>query len=107
MNTIYLIGVVVIGIVILFYYHYKSDGINRNQIIPKIAKKIIPEIPKEIKPEMATKNKWLYPTDDFGKMEKGVVSESITYVYELNENNRNDLVILSEKKLVKRKKYIR
>jgi hypothetical protein len=143
MNTIYLIGVVVIGIVILFYchckrgginikqinpeplkevipettkeikpeilfcYHSKSDGINKNQIIPKIAKKIIPKIPKEIKPEMPTKNKFLYPTDEFGKMEKGVIYDSNTYVYELNENNRNDLVILSEKKLVKQKKYRR
>lgn len=26
-----------------------------------------------IKPEMPTKNKWLYPTDEFKKMEKGVV----------------------------------
>jgi hypothetical protein len=99
MDTIYLIGIVVIGMVILFYYHYKTGGVNKNQIIA--------EIPTEIKPEMPTKNNWLYPTDEFGKMENGVVSESITYIYELNENNRNDFVILSEKKLVKRKKYRR
>lgn len=100
MNTIYLIGVVVIGIVIPFYYHYKSGGVNKKQINPETVKEIIPEIAKEIKPEMPTKNKWLYPTDEFGKMEKGMVSESITYVYELNENNKNDLVIFSEKKLM-------
>ena len=28
---------------------------------------------KIIEPEMSNKNKWLYPTDEFGKMEKGRV----------------------------------
>jgi len=28
---------------------------------------------KVIKQEMPTKNKWLYTTDNFGKLEKGVV----------------------------------
>ncbi len=56
---------------------------------------IITETAKQTNPEIATKNKWLYPTDEFGKMEKGIVYESITYVYELNKNNTNDLVILT------------
>ena len=28
---------------------------------------------------MKTKNKWLYPTDEYGKMEEGVVYNSKTY----------------------------
>jgi|GEM_PF-5745747 len=59
MNNFYLIGVVVIGIVVivkLFCSHDKSDDINK----------------KQIRPEMSKKNKWLYPTDGLGKMEKGV-----------------------------------
>ena len=31
---------------------------------------------KVIKPNIYTKNKWLYPMDNFGVMEKGVVYES-------------------------------
>lgn len=95
MSTIYLIGVVVI--LTLFYYHYKSRRLHKKKINPEIQNQIITDTAKEIKLEMPTKNKWLYPTDEFGKMEKGVVSESITYVYELNENNRSDLVIYTEK----------
>ena len=33
---------------------------------------------KVIKPKMPTKNKWLYPIDNFGKLEKGVVYYSET-----------------------------
>jgi len=118
MNIIYLTSIVVL--VILLYYCYKSDSLNKeqiksettkeidseiiNDINTEIANQIIPEAAKEIKPEIVTKNKWLYPTDEFGKMERGVVHDSITYVYELNENNKNDLVILSEKKREKRPK---
>ena len=110
MNIIYLIGIVVL--VILLYYRYKSVRKNKeqinseivNDIKPEISRQIIPDIALEIKPEMPTKNTFLYPTDEFGKMERGVVHDSITYVYELNENNKNDLVILSEKKREKRPK---
>jgi hypothetical protein len=31
---------------------------------------------KVIQPKIPTKNKWLYPTDNFGKMERGVVHNS-------------------------------
>ena len=30
---------------------------------------------KVVPPKMPTKNKWLNPTDSFGKMEKGVVND--------------------------------
>lgn len=44
---------------------------------------------KKIEPEKVSKNKWLYLTDDFGEMKKGVVVEAKTYAYEISEN-RND-----------------
>ncbi len=37
MNTIYLIGVVVI----LFYYRYKSGSANKKKIMPEMAEKIL------------------------------------------------------------------
>lgn len=81
MSAIYLIcGVIILT---LFYCYRKSCRSNREQINSEIVKEVNPEIQnqnitdtvKEIKPEIATKNKWLYPEDEFGKMEKGVVSE--------------------------------
>lgn len=88
MNIIYFIGVLVIGfaVVMKLFYNKKSDGVNEKQIRPKmpeqvkpkVSKKIESEIPKQIKPEMPGKNMWLYPTDEFGQMEKGVVFESKT-----------------------------
>lgn len=36
-----------------------------------------------------SKNKWLYPSDEFGQMEKGVVYDSNTYIFEKFEN-KND-----------------
>ncbi len=110
MNAIYILGAVVIAL--LFYYHYKSVRKNKEQIYckivndvkPEMARQIIPDIALEIKPEIVvTRNTFLYPTDEFGKLEKGVVYDSNTYLYELNENNRNDLVILSEKELLRAK----
>ena len=35
----------------------------------------IDEVLKLDKVLVVTKNKWLYPTDNFGKMEKGVVKD--------------------------------
>jgi len=95
MNTVYLISGVII--LILIYYHNKSRRSHREQINSKIVKEVNPVIQnqnstdtvKEIKPVIATKNKWLYPEDEFGKMEKGVVSESRTYVYEVDGNNNH------------------
>jgi hypothetical protein len=48
----------------------------------------------EIKSEMNTKNKWLHPTDEFGKMEKGVEFDSKTYVNIKKENDTNDFTII-------------
>lgn len=37
-----------------------------------------------------TKNKWLYPDDDFGNMIKGTVYNSETYDNEIKDNNSNN-----------------
>jgi hypothetical protein len=123
MNIISILAIVIIAL--LFYYRYKSDGLNNEQDASEITKEIDSEIVDDIEPEIATqddpdvglikpeivatRNSFLYPEDDFGKLEKGVVTDSVTYVYELNENKSDckDLVILSEKKIyrAKRKKF--
>jgi hypothetical protein len=43
---------------------------------------------------MNNKNKWLYPTDEIGKLEKGVEMESITYLRENPDKNPNDFTII-------------
>ncbi len=47
-----------------------------------------------IKPAIPSKNKWLYPTDGFGVMEKGVEFESKTYVNDEIGNDTNDFTII-------------
>ena len=89
MNVSYLIGVVIfIKLVHSFYkrlnvndkqIHYQSNAVmdiyddsNSEADVTNIKSAIeIPsEIPEEV-PKSLGKNKWLNPTDDFGKMEKG------------------------------------
>lgn len=41
------------------------------------------EISTELEILPITKNSWLYPTDSFGNLEKGVVMDSRTYYYEI------------------------
>lgn len=43
--------------------------------------------------ENASKNKWLYPSDEFGQMKKGVEYDSNTYIYE-KFDKENDFEIL-------------
>lgn len=47
---------------------------------PNKPKKFEQEINEPFKAQTRTKNKWLYPADEFGKMEEGVVYDSKTYV---------------------------
>lgn len=48
----------------------------------------------ETKSEMSIKNKWLNPTDDFGKLGKGIEFELKTYVHDKKENDNNDFTII-------------
>lgn len=58
MNTFYFIGGILF-LVLLFYF---------------LTKKSKPQ-KKKSQPEMSIENKWLNPTDSFGKMERGVVHD--------------------------------
>lgn len=40
------------------------------------------------------KNKWLYPTDEYGKMERGKVYESQTYESGIIENKTEEFTII-------------
>lgn len=73
MNIIYLIVFLIIAK--LFHSVYKNDRANKKQIHNKSNEllnitdfKSSIEMPKEL-----GKNKWLHPTDEFGKMEEGIV----------------------------------
>jgi hypothetical protein len=66
MNVIYLISGTVV--VILIYCLSKRNKSNQKAINPTITNQ------KVVLPKMSKKNKWLYPTDNFGKMEKGRVN---------------------------------
>lgn len=52
------------------------------------------ETKSEIKTAMTTKNKWLYPSDNLGKLEKGVEFESKTYLRDKKDTNSQDFTIL-------------
>ena len=67
MNSYLLNAIIVIGIIYLIKLLFNQ---NKNE------KKVTKE-PK--KPIISDKNKWLYPTDEFGKMEKGTEYESKPY----------------------------
>lgn len=77
MNAIYLICVVLLFVVKIFYSSHKRNNLNQ-KIINRI--NINSTL---IIPPMSTKNKWLYSTDDFGKMETGVAYASQTFKREL------------------------
>jgi hypothetical protein len=98
MNTIYILGVIVI--VLSFFSFYKrnttnqepneSNDVYEEPIIRSSIPKPTKRIKKPIQPEPVTKNKWLYPNDEFGKMEKGTVYESKTYSPEINSSSKDN-----------------
>ena len=47
----------------------------------------------QFKEKSVSQNKWLYPSEEFGQMEKGIVIDSRTYNSE-NYDNENDFEIL-------------
>lgn len=44
-------------------------------------------VKKNINPEVPSKNSFLHCADNYGTMEKGVVHENRTYIYEKNDNS--------------------
>ena len=81
MNTLYFI-VGSILLLMLIYFLRKINNSNK----------------KVIQPKMPTKNKWLYPTDSFGKMEKGVVHDQVTYKRYSKSKELADLEIEAREK---------
>ncbi len=66
----------------------------RNKIRNKITNQKQVENLIVVKPIIIKKNSWLYPNDEFGKMEKGVVNDSKTIVnssVEIDKDNPDDL----------------
>ena len=68
-NNFYFVVIAVLFIVVIKNIFQKSNK-------PKAFED---EINEPLKPQTQSKNKWLYPTDEFGKMEEGTVSDSKTY----------------------------
>ncbi len=54
---------------------------------------------KPIEEIKTSKNKWLHPTDEYGKMERGKVYESQTYESGIKENKIEDFTIITEIKI--------
>jgi hypothetical protein len=84
------------------FYSKKLKLLKRNKATSK--RKMLIKFFKNIENEISidkiqneekrmSKNKWLYPSNEFGQMEKGVVYDSNTYIYE-KFDKENDFEIL-------------
>ena len=51
-----------------------------------------------MKPIVTSKNRFLYPDDDFGNLVKGTVYDSKTYDSEIIDNNKDKMKIITKKK---------
>ena len=65
----FIAGCIVVSLV--FYFLHRE-----NKTKKKINKPVKMSSEKVIQFKMASKNKWLHPTDNFGKMEKSIAYES-------------------------------
>lgn len=52
------------------------------------------------------RNKWLYPTDGFGKLEKNMIFESKIYHSGIKENETENFQIITVKKPVNKKRNL-
>ena len=100
MILIYLICL--IAIVKLFYSLKKKEVITTKNEVPTKEKDLVittDNIQKQIEYEKPTKNKWLYPTDEYGKIEKDMVYESKVYRSGIKENKADkEFKIITKKK---------
>lgn len=96
MNIVYIIGFIVVVRLFYLFNRRKDKGlIKSNSFNPKpIKRKEINRLP--IKSEIITLNKWLYPPDEFGKMEKGKVYESQTYESGTREIKTDEFTIITK-----------
>lgn len=72
-------------LIILFFLTKKNNAKKNRNLNQKNIANTIQKHDASLKP---LKNKWLHPDDSLGSLEKGVVSESNTYIYE----NRKDTI---------------
>jgi hypothetical protein len=88
MNTIYVICAILVIKGLYTLLHKKDKNKNR--------------IPKASDPIVTTKNKWLYPEEEFGIMEKRVVYESKKIEYDSSKNEdsfkRNNINFTNQKR---------
>jgi hypothetical protein len=52
-------------------------------LVDQVVSHVENELPTELEVLPISKNSWLYPSDSFGNLEKGVVLDSRTYHYEI------------------------
>jgi hypothetical protein len=90
MKTLFIISAVFFFIWTVFKIYKDIQKKIRNKIINQ---KQVQTLSVE-KPPIIKKNSWLYPDDEFGKMEKGVVNDTNKIVnssVEIKKDNREDL----------------
>ena len=86
MTFVYLLLVLII--VKLLHSLTKSDSVNDEEMDID-SDENTPDIKPSIeKPKEFGKNKWLYPTDEYGKMEKGVSGYETSYPKEKKEDRK-------------------
>lgn len=106
MNNLYSIPVIIVCAIIiikLFYENKKlknklfnneeqivDDNINHTESVnPFIIVQDVSSDNKQFNPETASKNAFLHCDDNFGTMEKGVVLENTTCIYEKRDKSDN------------------
>jgi hypothetical protein len=95
MNTLFIFLFVIASAILVFYFFSISKKQQAKK--RKIQQAIIDaRNQKESIPVLPAQNKWLYPTDSFGMLEKGVVHEATNYVYEEGKNGTPDFEISSK-----------
>jgi len=89
--NIYLLisSVILIGLVSNYF-------LNKNKTEPKRER----SNKSPIRPETSENNKWLFPTDGFGKLEKGRTASNSKDIYEKSrKNNTDDLTTIYQQYL--------
>jgi hypothetical protein len=95
MNTLFIFLFVIASAILAFYFFSISKKQQAKK--RKIQQAIIDaRNQKESIPVLPNQNKWLHPSDSLGKLEKGVVYEATTYVYEEGNNGTPDFEISSK-----------
>ncbi len=82
---IFLLLLLSLSLLINLIFFTKKNNAKKNRKLHQT--NIDTTIQKQDASVIPSKNKWLHPDDSLGSLEKGVVTESTTYIYE----NRKDI----------------